>query len=389
MSSAIDQILQERKILITCGTGGVGKTTLSAAIAFRAALLGKKTVVITIDPAKRLATSLGLDELGDHPTDLTPALRRAWEKAKAAGAQGLPSEFKGTLAAIIPDTRRTFENFVAELAPTPEVERRVIENPIFQIFAKEFSGTNEYMALERLLALHRSGLYDCIILDTPPSRNTLAFLNAPKLLARFFDEKLIRWLVLPANRLVAGGMRKALGILEKLTGAGFMTHLFDFTAALFEVQGNFTANLRKIMSLLGSKEVGFLMVTTPTPETAPEILHFIETVQEHGFQFDGVALNRTIGYLEPTNSLADTKADTSPSTSRGVEIICALQERERKVIAELIQNRGKSIPICGMLPELARDVHSVEDLFHVAMAFQADSPHFRDQRQRPARAQLG
>ncbi len=346
----INRILENRHIIITAGTGGVGKTTLSAALAFRAAMLGKKTVVITIDPAKRLATSLGLSTLGDHPTDLTPMLKAIHEKSGGKG------EIKGTLAAIMPDTRKTFENFVAELAPNEAIAEQVIRNPIFQIFAKEFSGTNEYMALERLYALNEEEKYDTIILDTPPSRNTLAFLDAPTLLARFFEERLIKWLVLPANKLVSTGMRKALGILEKLTGAGFMTHLFDFASALFEVRVNFTANLKKMTDLMASPQVGFLMVTTPTPDTVPEAQHFIEQVVSHGFHFDGIALNRTLGYL---------KIHERPSHEGAIEIIKCLQNREAQVLKQL----GKqSIPVLAKLPELARDVHSVEDLFHVAMA---------------------
>src|SRR6185437_1218456 len=225
----IDQILESRRIVITCGTGGVGKTTLSAALAMRAALHGRKAVVITIDPAKRLAHSLGLESLGDEPLDLTPHLR------EALGANA-SQELTGSLAAIMPDSRKTFETFVRSLTSDPKTAERVFQNPIFQIFSKEFSGTNEYMALQRLYRLHAQGQYDCIILDTPPSRDTLAFLDAPQLLAQFFDERLIKWLVLPTNKLVSSGMRRALGLLESLTGAGFMTHLFDFAHALFEVR---------------------------------------------------------------------------------------------------------------------------------------------------------
>lgn len=366
----IDQIIRNRKIIITCGTGGVGKTTLSAAIAIRAATLGRRTVVITIDPAKRLANSLGLKTLGDEPTDLTESVRAAYrsfqEHTKRRLDSSLPlssvsenpsPDFLGTLSAIMPDTRSTFENFVRELAPNPVAADRVLKNPIFQIFAKEFSGTNEYMALERLLSLHRKSPFDCIILDTPPSRNTLAFLDAPKVLAQFFEERLIRLLVLPANRLLAGGMRKGLSILEKLTGAGFMTNLFDFAAALFEVQANFTGSLKKVTALLESNEVGFLMVTTPTPETLPEAQQFIQTLQKNGFHFEGVALNRTLSYLD---------LKTSPlGFEEQFGVLQALQERERSVSKNLVKNL---IPVCAKIPELARDVHSVEDLFHVAMA---------------------
>jgi anion-transporting ArsA/GET3 family ATPase len=358
----IDQALSRRKIIVTCGTGGVGKTTLSAALAFRAALLGKRTVVITIDPAKRLATSLGLETLGDDPTDLTPTLLAALDKARNTGATHLPPNSQvGTIAAIIPDTKRTFELFVSQLAPTPQVADRVMKNPIFKIFTKEFSGANEYMAMERLYALEQSGLYDCIILDTPPSRNTMAFLDAPKLLAQFFEEKMIRWLILPTNRLVGAGMKKALEILERLTGAGFMTNLLDFAAGLFELQTGFTQNLNRIVSLLESEEVGFVMVTTPTPDTAPEVKHFLDTLQEHRLHFDGVALNRTLSYLG--------KETASLNREPALEVLAALQSREAKVLFELKKN---SVPLCAMLPELARDVHSVEDLLYVALAFDPD-----------------
>lgn len=365
MNPSIDEIIKQRRIIITCGTGGVGKTTLSAAIAIRAALLGKRAVVVTIDPAKRLANSLGLDQLQDTPTDLTPQIQEAWKKIRttfpeSALQSGLPepNEMKmGTLAAIIPDTRRTFENFVNDLSPSPQVANKVMNNPIFQIFAREFSGTNEYMALERLYSLYKQDKYDCIILDTPPSRNTLAFLNAPKLLAQFFEEKLIRWLVLPTNKLFSAGMKKALSILERLTGAGFMTHLFDFANALFEVQINFTANLKKITSLLESPSAGFLIVTTPTADTNQEIQHFLKVLKEHQFHYDGAILNRMMG-------LFDIKT-TPIGFESPFAVIRERQNRERQALENLVRQPSS---ICAKIPELARDVHSVEDLLHVAMA---------------------
>jgi arsenite-transporting ATPase len=380
----IDQIIGRRKVIVTCGTGGVGKTTLSAAIALRASLQGKRTVVITIDPAKRLITSLGLHEappetgpLGDRPTDLTALVRQA------IGKTGYPVEMKGTLEAIVPDTRHTFETFIRELSPSPAVAERVMNNPIFQIFAKEFSGTNEYMAMEKLYGLLQQDRYDCIILDTPPSRNTLAFLTAPKLLVQFFEERMIKWLVLPANKLVSAGMRKALGILESLTGAGFMTHLFEFAAGLFEIRARFAANLNSIMHTLESNQVGFIMVTTPAPDFAPEASHFIETLQNLHFNFDGVAVNRSLGYLrmdqEKDLDLKDTVGQPSESKSeehRSLKIIAGLKERERLSLEGRFE--GKRIPLCGLLPELARDVHSVEDLLHVAMAFDGVSTSSSD-----------
>ena len=134
----LDELLQKRKVIITCGTGGVGKTTLSAAIALRAALLGRKTVVITVDPAKRLATSLGIAALGDHPTDLTAHVEAAAARLRAQGAPA-PSRIAGSLSAIMPDTRRTFEELVKDLGFSDQGASRLVNNPIFRIFAREFS----------------------------------------------------------------------------------------------------------------------------------------------------------------------------------------------------------------------------------------------------------
>lgn len=354
----VDKILERRRILITCGTGGVGKTTLSAAIAVKAALAGKRTVVITIDPAKRLATSLGIDKLTDHPTDLTDHLREACKRVAPEKA-----DFTGRLDAIVPDTRHTFENFVRSIAGSEATAERVMRNPIFQVFAKEFSGTNEYMAMERLYSLARNGDYECIVLDTPPSRNAMAFLDAPSLLARLFEEKLIRWIAVPANKLVAAGMKKALGLLEKLTGTSFMTSLVDFSAALFEMQASFAANLRQVNALLGSDEVGVLMVTAAVPDSASEVRHFIEVLRARGMHFEGVAINRTFGPLgDPPTHSSEPEAST---------LVKALQKRERGIIDGICAS--KDIPICVQLPELARDVHTLEDLLHVAMALAPDS----------------
>ncbi len=189
----------------------------------------------------------------------------------------------------------------------------------------------------------------------------MVILDAPRILAQFFEEKIIRWLILPANKILATGVKKALGILERLTGAGFMTNLFDFASSLFQVQVNFAASLKKITLLLESSEVGFMMVTTPTMDAIDEAKHFIDSVHEHRFSFDGIILNRTLGYLDSKTSI--------PEYEEAFEVIRDLQAREQRVLENLIRTE---IPICAKLPELARDVHSLEDLFYVAMALNAN-----------------
>jgi len=373
--SKIDASLETQSILVTCGTGGVGKTTVSAALAVRAACLGKKAVVITIDPAKRLATSLGLSDIGDQATDLTPALNAILlQKGQA------PVPDSGSLHAIMPDTRETFEGFIRSLTSNEAVAKRVIQNPIFQIFSREFSGSNEYMAMQRLLGLHREKQFDLIILDTPPSRNTLALLDAPKLLARFFDERLIRWLVLPANKLVSAGMRKALGLLEKLTGAAFMSHLFEFASALFEVRVQFSANLSKITDLLSERTTSFLLVAAPSRDTAPDAVHFVQTVQEHQFHFEGMIVNRRLSHLGPVQSQMISDAPL-PHQKEALDVLAGLQAREEAAMADLgkrlesfASNQQHSRPLCLSLPELARDVHSLSDLVEISRAFETFNP---------------
>ncbi len=340
-----------RKILITCGVGGVGKTTLSAALGLASALEGKKTIVITMDPAKRLAQSLGLKDLGDDPTDLTPLLKKNFSTHPI-----------GSLHALMPNTRLTFEAFLLELTHNPTLARALIKNPIFQIFTQEFSGTNEYMAIEKLFSIYSLNTYDCIILDTPPSRNTLAFLNAPELLSRFFDEKVIRYLVLPTHKILSIGVKKTLAILENLTGSGFMTHLFDFASGLFEIRVAFQANLKKITALLESEQTGFWLVTTPNTELTSEMNHFVQLLQEHKLNFEGIALNRSLSYLKEIT----TTEGADQNTMAALEIIRLLKEREKKIVSEIeLSLRPKKL---FKLPELVRDVHSLEDLYHVAMA---------------------
>jgi anion-transporting ArsA/GET3 family ATPase len=156
-------------------------------------------------------------------------------------------------------------------------------------------------------------------------------------------------------------MRKALGLLERMTGAGFMTQLVDFATSLFEVQAGFTQNLKSITALLESEGVGFVMVAAPSPELIPEIEHFIESLQTHRFHFDGVALNRTLGYLKKSEPTAD------PLLNEAITLVEALQARESRTVSRM------SRPWIAKLPELSRDVHSVEDLFHVAQAFNSTS----------------
>lgn len=359
MRVPLDELIHKRKIFITCGTGGVGKTTVSAAMAIRAAQLGQRVIVVTVDPAKRLATSLGIDSLGNTPTDLTQELK-----------QFGPVPEGGKLFALMPDTSETFAQFFQNLAPNEKVAAQILQNPIFQILTRDYSGANEYMALQRLDQLYRSGEYDLIILDTPPSRNALAFFNAPRLLARFFEERLIRWTLKPASFLLMGGLKKALGALESLTGQGFITHLLEFFRSLFDIQEPFLRSIRQIDALLRSQEVGLLIVSAPTPTSQKELEHLTQDLQKRNLNLDGLILNRSLAYFTITEEERIRSKELGLENS--LEVIAAVCEEEKHVIQSLPSGRLAQLSMT-LLPELARDVHSLEDLNHVANALGASN----------------
>jgi len=318
-SSMLSKTIHSKRVMVCCGSGGVGKTTTSASIAIRAALEGRNAVVITIDPAKRLATSLGLKELSNTPTDLTPALNA---ELKALGEP----QCKGKLFAVMPDTTKTFEGFVRAMAGKDQnLATRVLQTSIYKVFAKEFSGTNEYMAMEKLYELHQESQFDLIVLDTPPSANTRLFLEAPDLLAGFFDETIMKWLRAPGSKLLAGGLRKLMEVLERLTGRGFVSELIEFTESLFALRGQVLENLKAVNELLHGSDVSFLMVTSPERLSKQDTQDFVRIISERGYPFWGFVVNRVLSKrlginidspLQVTRLAAEQKSKLIPPLSK-------------------------------------------------------------------------
>lgn len=361
------------RIHVLCGTGGVGKTTVSASMAVAAALAGKRSLVITIDPAKRLATSLGIQALGDEASDLTPLLKKSLADARARGETVPGDESIGTLHALMPDARSNLRALFETSSPNPEVAKRIIENPIFKILASEFSGANEYMAMQKLHAVSTSGKYDSIFLDTPPSRSTLAFLGAPKLLARIFDEPWLKTILGSSHTILSAGIGKALGLLEKVTGKGFVGQLLEFTSALFELQGEFLKKLEAVHQLLHSEDALFTLVTTPHLEALPEARHLSVTLRERRYRFAGVVLNRTLSSFPITEEDLEKarKEEESgfPGRALGLKWMKRLLAREERVEALLmdsLSHHDGEKPSFRRLPELPRDAHTLDDLLRLA-----------------------
>ncbi|WP_188188688.1 ArsA family ATPase [Nonomuraea sp. SYSU D8015] len=292
----VDAILDDphTRIIVCCGAGGVGKTTTAAALGLRAAERGRCAVVLTVDPARRLAQSMGLSEL-----DNTPRLVQS-------------SDNGGQLFAMMLDMKRTFDEII-EAHADPERARQILSNPFYQSLSSSFSGTQEYMAMEKLGQLRRSDEWDLIVVDTPPSRSALDFLDAPERLGRFLDGRFIRLLTAPAKaggrsafRLLNAGFGLMAGAMTKLLGAQVIKDLQTFVSALDAVFGGFRQRAEMTYRLLQAPGTAFLVVAAPERDAMREASYFVERLAEERMPLAGLVVNRV--HMSPAAALSAARS---------------------------------------------------------------------------------
>jgi anion-transporting ArsA/GET3 family ATPase len=278
----------EREVLVTVGTGGVGKTTVAAALALEAARAGKRALVITIDPARRLADALGLAEL-DHEERELPA--------KLCERAGIPPG--GRLVAMMLDTRRAFDELAARLIPDPERLARIQRNVIYRNLTDALAGSREYSALEKLHELHSSARYDLIVVDTPPAVHALDFLDAPRRLAGLLDSGLLRAVLHPTTRAgrfslhaFRSGSEAALRALERLSGSDFLSALADFVALIETPLVDIGQRARQTQRLLRSDACGFVLVAGAEPQQVERAREFTARLGAEGIRLAGAVVNR-------------------------------------------------------------------------------------------------
>ncbi|MFF9509330.1 ArsA family ATPase [Streptomyces sp. NPDC014724] len=283
----IDALLDDPgiRIVVCCGSGGVGKTTTAAALGVRAAERGRKAVVLTIDPARRLAQSMGIDSLDNIPRQVP----------------GITGEGAGELHAMMLDMKRTFDEIV-EAHADGERARAILENPFYQSLSAGFAGTQEYMAMEKLGQLRARNEWDLIIVDTPPSRSALDFLDAPKRLGSFLDGKFIKLLMAPAKmggragmKFLNVGMSMMTGTLGKLLGGQFLRDVQTFVAAMDTMFGGFRTRADATYKLLQAPGTAFLVVATPERDALREAAYFVERLAAEEMPLAGLVLNRVHG----------------------------------------------------------------------------------------------
>jgi anion-transporting ArsA/GET3 family ATPase len=281
-------ILDDKEVVVCAGAGGVGKTTTAAAIALKGAMDGKKAAVLTIDPARRLASSLGLQELSNEPTKVST------RKFSAVGVKP-----KGELHALMLDTKTTFDRVVHRYAPTPEQAERIIANRFYRNISSTLSGTQEYMAMEKLYELHSEGGFDVVVIDTPPTRNALDFLDAPQRMNEFFDSRVLRWFLLPYMKAGGGIMRVAnvaattfLRIVKRIVGTEVLEDTAEFFANLEGMYDGFKQRAREVAELLQSDATSFVVVTSPSEDSVSEATYFAERLNDSRLPFGALVVNR-------------------------------------------------------------------------------------------------
>ncbi|MBX6384140.1 MAG: ArsA family ATPase [Microbispora sp.] len=361
----IDAILDDpdTRIIVCCGSGGVGKTTTAAALGLRAAERGRSVVVLTVDPAKRLAQAMGLTELDNTP--------RRVLSVDGAGKR------RGELHAMMLDMKRTFDEII-EAHADPERARQILTNPFYQSLSSSFSGTQEYMAMEKLGQLRRSNEWDLIVVDTPPSRSALDFLDAPERLGRFLDGKLIRILMAPAKaggrsafKLLNAGFGMVAGILTKVIGAQVLRDIQMFVTALDAVFGGFRQRAEQTYRLLQAPGTAFLVVAAPERDAMREASYFVERLADERMPLAGLVVNRVHRPLVPSLSAARSSAAAEELDARGEHELTAavlrlhagrmqLAAREQRQ-QEHFTSAHPTVPI-AQVPAMPEDVHDLEGL---------------------------
>jgi anion-transporting ArsA/GET3 family ATPase len=386
-ASTLESLLATREIVVFCGSGGVGKTTTAAAAALGAAVrLGGKVLVLTIDPARRLADALGIDGLGNVERRVPDDLLRS------AGF-----EPRGEMYAAMLDTKAGWDDLVLRHAPNEETAYRILENRLYLNVTGRFVQSHDYIAMERLYELHSSGAYDLIVIDTPPTRNAIDFLEAPSRMADFFGGRLLRWLTMPYRvggkrgaRLVNFASKPFYQMADRILGSQFLQDIAEFFLNFQTMYDGFVERANAVERLLHDRRTSFVVVTTLEGAPLREAEFFCEALNERGFHLGALVLNKTLpdmlrsseGRRAAEAILSDPagiarklveggvvgEADVD-STARVLRT-CAATFRDYAIVAtrerELRDELGRLPDAVAAVPALEDDVHDLNGLATIA-----------------------
>jgi anion-transporting ArsA/GET3 family ATPase len=362
--ASVAELLEDKRVCICAGSGGVGKTTTSAAIAAGMAARGKRVAVLTIDPAKRLADSLGLPELGNVERQVDPALFD-----EAGFDLGV-----GELWAMMLDSKQTFDEVVRKHAPDEETRDRILSNRIYEQLSAALAGSQEYMAMEKLFEIHAEDRYDLLVLDTPPSRDALDFLDAPKRLTQFIEGRALQVFMRPAGlgmKIFGRGTSMMFSVLRRITGVDLLEDLAEFFQAFSGMVEGFRERARRVNELLGDPRTSFLVVCAPQGEPISEAVYFHRKLVEAEMPFGGVIVNKVHYEEELPGDAGEVEAelaevvggDLARRVAENLRDYAALAARDRRNVAHLAAELRSRAVI--QVPYLDEDVHDLAGLMEI------------------------
>jgi anion-transporting ArsA/GET3 family ATPase len=357
---SVASLLERKEVCICAGSGGVGKTTISAAIATGMAARGKKVVVLTIDPARRLANSLGLPELGNEERLVD---RGRFQRAGV--------EMRGELWAMMLDAKRTFDELVEWHAPDERTREAVLGNRIYQELSNAVAGSQEYMAMEKLHELHQEGRYDLLVLDTPPTRSALDFLDAPRRLSSFIDSRSLQFFTAPGRlglRALGRGTSALFSVMKRATGVDLLEDLSEFFRSFGDMSQGLRQRAERVNDLLADSRTAFLLVTSPRRDAVDEAAFFHHRLLDSGLPFGGVVVNRTHELAAGAGGAASEVEELlgeqlGRKVLRNLEDYRRLAERDRHNVQRLRATLGRKPMIA--VPHLDDDVHDIGGLAQV------------------------
>ncbi len=347
--ATLREMVTERSVVVCCGSGGVGKTTVSATFALAAERAGRRSCVVTVDPARRLADALGVESPPNTPTEVE-------------------GDWPGHLHALMLDSKGTFDDLVQRYARTPEQAESILANRLYQNLAGALSGTQEYMAMEKLYELVHSGDFDIVVVDTPPTRNALDLLDAPRRLTRFLENRLFRAILVPTKmslRAVGVATQALLRTIAKVAGAEIVQDAVSFFQAFEGMEDGFRSRASAVHELLADPATAYVLVTSARPDAIGEAGFFAEKLAERDVAVAALVVNR----IAPSfgDGSGDPPPDSAPELTAlegNLAQLNALAAREEAALAGLAAAVAPA-PV-GRIPLFGQDVHELHGLQRAA-----------------------